>query len=144
MKFDFNKIIRLRNIQIEKSKLSEEEKRLIAPILSEKNLIPVIYDHFIEIMKKKNPSERISSVIQRKKFIFIIMFLFSPSTLVGGKMSAGIRDEISKVTGCSKTLISHNCQDIAFIYNVYSDFRKDVEYIYNEIINRLLSNGQIQ
>lgn len=143
MKFDFDKIIRLQNIRTEISKLSEEEKRLITPLFTDKNLIPVIHDIFAEITNEMN-QENVDSVIQRKKFIFIIMYMFSPNALAGGKMRKGIRDEISKVTRCSTTLISHNCEDIVFIYNFYDDFRKDVEIIYKEIINRLLNRGLIK
>lgn len=39
MELDFNKIIRLKKIRIEKSELSEEENALTAPILKDKSLI---------------------------------------------------------------------------------------------------------
>ena len=43
MKLDFNKIIRIKKIRIEKSELSEEENALTAPILKDKSLIHEIY-----------------------------------------------------------------------------------------------------
>ncbi len=39
MELDFNKIIRLKKIRIEKSELSEEENALTAPVLKDKSLI---------------------------------------------------------------------------------------------------------
>ncbi len=39
MELDFNKIIRLKKIRIEKSELSEEENTLASPILRDKSLI---------------------------------------------------------------------------------------------------------
>jgi hypothetical protein len=43
MELDFNKIIRLKKIRIEKSELSEEENALTAPVLKDKSLIHCIF-----------------------------------------------------------------------------------------------------
>ena len=48
MELDFNKIIRLKKIRIEKSELSEEENSLTAPIYTDKRLIQEIYNAFGE------------------------------------------------------------------------------------------------
>ena len=41
MELDFNKIIRLKKIRIEKSELSEEENTLASPILRDKSLLGI-------------------------------------------------------------------------------------------------------
>ncbi|EGF56682.1 hypothetical protein HMPREF9446_02102 [Bacteroides fluxus YIT 12057] len=80
----------------------------------------------------------IDSVTQRKKFIFIILYLFSPSSLAGGKMTAGLREEMSRVLGIQfKSTISDNCADVVFLYQNYGDFSGDIEYLYTEIVNRI-------
>ena len=99
MELDFNKIIRLKKIRIEKSELSEEENALTAPILKDKSLIHEIYKIFVELLNERGCPPNIDSVTQRKKFIFIILYLFSPSSLAGGKMTAGLREEMSRVRG---------------------------------------------
>lgn len=43
MELDFNKIIRLKKIRIEKSELTEEENVLTSPILRDKSLIEEVY-----------------------------------------------------------------------------------------------------
>ena len=101
MELDFNKIIRLKKIRIEKSELSEEENALTAPILKDKSLIHEIYKIFVELLNERGCPPNIDSVTQRKKFIFIILYLFSPSSLAGGKMTAGVREEMSMVLGFS-------------------------------------------
>ena len=109
MKLDFNKIIRIKKIRIEKSELSEEENALTAPILKDKSLILEIYKIFVEVLNERGCPPNIDSVTQRKKFIFIILYLFSPSSLAGGKMTAGLREEMSRVLGVqSKSTISDN------------------------------------
>ena len=53
MKLDFNKIIRLKKIRIEKSELSEEENILTSPILKDKSLIHEIYKIFVEVLNER-------------------------------------------------------------------------------------------
>jgi len=76
MELDFNKIIRLKKIRIEKSELSEEENALTTPILKDKSLIHEIYKIFVELLNERGCPPNIDSVTQRKKFIFIILYLF--------------------------------------------------------------------
>ena len=144
MELDFNKIIRLKKISIEKSELSEEENTLASPILRDKSLIRDIYKIFVELLNSRSLPPCIDSVTQRKKFIFIILYLFSPSSLAGGKMTAGLREEMSRVLGIqSKSTISDNCADVVFLYQNYGDFSGDIEYLYTEIVNRLKFKGLI-
>lgn len=138
MELNFDRIIRLKKIRIEKSELSEEENAISTPLLSDKSLICEIHKIFTEILSERDCPPCIENVTQRKKFIFIILYLFSPSTLAGGKMKPGLREEIARVLGVnSKSTISDNCADVVFLYQNYDDFCGDIEYLYNEILNRL-------
>ena len=138
------KKIRLKKIRIEKSELSEEENALTAPILKDKSLIHEIYKIFVELLNERGCPPNIDSVTQRKKFIFIILYLFSPSSLAGGKMTAGLRPELARVLGVqSECTISDNCADVVFLYQNYGDFSGDIEYLYTEIVNRLRIKGLI-
>lgn len=144
MELNFDKIIRLKKIRIEKSELSEEENTLTTPILTDKALIPEIYNIFVDLLSERSCPPNVDSVTQRKKFIFIILYLFSPNTLAGGKTVHGIRGEIARVYGIqSECTISDNCADVVFLYQNYADFSKDIEYLYIEIINRLKLKGLI-
>ena len=75
MELDFNKIIRLKKICIEKSELSEEENALTEPVLKDKSFIHEIYKIFVELLNERGFPPNIDSVTQRKKFIFIILYL---------------------------------------------------------------------
>lgn len=101
MKLDFNKIIRIKKIRIEKSELSEEENALTAPILKDKSLILEIYKIFVEVLNERGCPPNIDSVTQRKKFIFIILYLFSPSSLAGGKWQQGYVRRCQRCLGFS-------------------------------------------
>lgn len=140
---EFSVISELKSIREQKSRLSERELELSEPVLYNYSLIREIYEWFKEILPGLTFPPRDNSPIQRKKFIFIILFLYSPSTLAGGKMKVGLRDKIAEITGCTGSLISHNCEDVTFFYQQYKSHRQDIYCIYTEIINRLKSKGLI-
>ena len=117
---------------------------MTAPVLNDKSLIGEAYKIFAELLNDRGCPPNIDSVTQRKKFIFIILYLFSPSSLAGGKMASGLREEMSKVLGIqSKSTISDNCADVVFLYQNYGDFSGDIEYLYTEIVHRLRIKGLI-
>lgn len=144
MELDFNKIVRLKKINEEKKDLINEEKVLASPILTDRSLVKDIYSIFTDILNERGCPPCIESVTQRKKFIFIILYLFSPGTLAGGKILHGLRSEIADAIGkISGTSISNNCDDVVFLYQNYRDFSGDIEYLYTEILKRLRCKGLI-
>ena len=139
---EFSSIVELKSIREQKSRLSEREQELSSPILTDFTLIPEIYDWFKDLLAGMDCPE---SVTQRKKFLFIVLFLFAPSVLAGGRLPNGIRAEISGVfPDVSPCVISNNIADVSFIYQQYKDFRQDIEYLYNQIIERLKNKGLIK
>lgn len=140
---EFSTISELKFIREQKSILSEREQELSEPKLVDLTLIPMIYELFNEVLNEKDFSPRIDSPHQRKKFIFIILFLYSPSTLAGGRVSSKIREELANVAACHPSYISHNIENVLFQFQQYKDFRKDIDYLYTEILNRLKIKGLI-
>lgn len=135
----------LKAIREQKSRLSEREQELSSPVLTDFNLIPEVYSWFKEILSDAGCSPNIESVTQRKKFLFIVLFLFAPSVLAGGRLPNGIRAEIAGVfPDVSPCVISNNIADVSFIYQQYKDFRQDIEYLYNKILERLKVKGLIK
>ena len=117
--------------------MSEREKELTEPTLTDLNMIETLYGWFQEIISQKEMF-RLGNVTQRKKFIFIILFLYSPSTLAGGKMKNGLRNKLAEVLGVSaQTAISDNRNNLVFSYQLYKYFRQDVDWIYGEMMKRL-------
>lgn len=145
MELDFNKITRLEKIRVEKSELSREENALISPVLKDNRLVRVVHGIFTGILNERGSPPGVDSVLTRKKFIFIILYLFSPGTLAGGKIKAGLREEMSRVLGIqSKTVISNNLDDIMFLYRNYKDFREDTGHLYTGILERLKARGLVK
>ena len=133
----FSEIAEIKSIREQKSKLSEREKELTEPILTDLDMIGMLYRWFQEIISQKEIF-RSGNVTQRKKFIFIILFLYSPSTLAGGKMKIGLRDKMADVFGVNaQTTISNNRNNLVFSYQLYKYFRQDVDWIYGEMMERI-------
>lgn len=142
---EFSSIMELKAIREQKSRLSEREQELSLPILTDLSLIQELYQWFKEILSRMDCTPNPDSVTQRKKFLFIILFLFAPSVLAGGRLPNGIRAEISGVfPDVSPCVISNNIADVSFIYQQYKDFRQDIEFIYNQVLEKLKIKGLIK
>lgn len=128
-----NRIDRIVEIRKLKADLSGEETRLSSPVLDDFSLIDGIYDVFTRSVRNDR-----GVVMLRKEFLFIVMYLYSPSTLAGGKMEKGLREKIGEVLGIyGKTVISDNVSTLMLTYNVYAYFRSDVGHIFREVIKWL-------
>lgn len=142
---EFSSIVELRSIREQKSRLSEREQELASPILTDLSLIPEIYGWFKDVLAGMDCPPNPESVTQRKKFLFIVLFLFAPSVLAGGRLPNGIRAEIAGVfPDVSPCVISNNIADVSFIYQQYKDFRQDIEFIYNQVLEKLKIKGLIK
>lgn len=132
----FSKIVEIRSIRDQKARLSERERELTKPILTDLDMIPTLYGWFKDIV---SPQEIFcANVSQRKKFIFIILILYSPSALADGKMKRGLRNKLAEVFGLNgKSTISDNLNGLYLSYQLYKYFRQDIHRIYIEIMNRL-------
>lgn len=133
----FSNIFELKSIREQKHRLSERESEIAKPVLTDLGMIDTLYEWFKEIALdgKELPKGNVS---QRKKFIFIILYLYSPTTLAGGKMRAGLREKLAEVFPIKeKSVVSNNTNNLVFSYQLYKYFRQDVERIYKEIILRL-------
>ena len=140
----FSRIIELKSIREQKSRLSEREKELEDPILTDLSLLDQLYKWFEEISYRKK-KKRNEQILQRKKFIFIILCLYSPSTLAGGKMKTGLRDRLCEVLNLNdKSTLSKNLNNLSFHYQMYKYFRQDIDKIYSEFLKRLRVKGLIE
>lgn len=142
---EFSSIMELKSIREQKSRLSERENELASPILPDTSMIPNVYSMFCKILSERDCPPIADNVYQRKKFLFIALFLFAPSVLAGGRLPNGIRSELAEVLSeVSPCVISSNIADILFIYQNYKEFRSDIEEVYEEILNRLREKGAIK
>lgn len=134
----FSVIYEIKSIQEDITRLSLRKSELTCPILSDLDLIPALYNWFMEAAKKL--PKRNKSILN-KEFIFIVIFLYSPGTLAGGKMKLGVRKRIAdtlNINAC--TAVSNKCTEIVFMYKIYKYFRDDLHILYSEIMSKIQEN----
>ena len=64
MKKEFSSITELKSIREQIKMISKKEKDLSNPILSDRSIIPLIYEWFKEILNEMDPYPNMDSVIQ--------------------------------------------------------------------------------
>lgn len=100
-----------------------------SPKLKDLNLIPKIYEVFEELKGKE------IKVNDRKEFIFVVIYLYSPNKFFGGKMPQGLRRAITKATKVTcASVISATCTELMVLYTTYADFRQNVVELMNKIL----------
>lgn len=140
---EFSSISELKSIREQKSRLSERERELSSPVLHDVSLIPEIYVWFKDILSANCCTPCVDSVLQRMKFIFIVLFLFSPSSLAGGKMPNGIREAISSLyPSLAPCVISNNKKSSIFFFELYRLYKSEIERIYEGIMRKLMETEE--
>jgi len=130
-------ILELKMIRVDKERLAESEAELIKPALTDLSLIPMLYNWFVEISGKTETMTH-EKVLQRKKFLFILLCLYSPRYFAGYRMCDGLRDAMFKVMDYkSPSCISDMCRDITDMCDYYKSVRRGISHIYDMMLERL-------
>ena len=122
---------RIKSIRETKARLSKEEDLLSEPLMDDLWMVGNIYDLFLSYHRSRK-----SKMVQ-KQFIFIILYLYSPSALGGSKMRRGLRERIAAVLGCTCSNVSHDYRNISFYYVTYRSFRNEVNAILHSMLGIL-------
>lgn len=91
-------------------------------------LIPKIY----EIFKDMKVNDITTN--DRKEFIFVVIYLYSPNKFFGGKMPQGMRKAITNAMKTDSTCISRTCTELMILYTTYSDFRQGVDELMGKVL----------
>lgn len=131
-------IQQLRELNRARQKLDEEERTLTTHQLTTFGAIPEIYRWTKENTTDDNP------MTFRKKFIFIILALFSVKALIGERMPPNLRAEIKRLfpelnTGSSITYCAR-CAVVEYLY--YADFQEDVDRLLGLLERETLNKWQ--
>lgn len=130
-------ITRLSEIKEHRAVLDMEEKSLSTPSVTNTDLLPTILEYCREAFTELHPQGGVRSSEERRVYIFILLFLYSPRTLSGGKMSKGLRVKIASALGVESSNLSHYHADIWFRYQIYDDFRNDVNKVFEKVFEKL-------
>lgn len=141
----FSLITELEIVRKQKKRLQLEEARLSAPTLKKIELIPMLYEWFKNMPQNQFVGNCESVNMMKKRFLFIVMYLYSPVFLVGGKMAKGIRGMLAEVLQYeSRCSISSLGADVWILYSNYKSFRDPVNESYDLIIEKLKKKGLIK
>lgn len=144
MEINFLIIPAIRDLNTTMREIAEEKARLAAPVLRDFDLIPLVYQWFKEAMNELTPHLFIDSPTQRKKFIFIILYLYAPGVLAGDKMPQGLRQRIADAIDLKNVaFISQNLETIVFWCLRDKLFQQAVTSLFRIIEKKLRASGLI-
>ena len=130
---DLSKLKAAREFEEDIKQTEKKINEALAPLLSDFNLLEDVYSSFLSFVKW---SGKIMDANNRKKFLFIAVYIFCPSVLIGHIMPRGFRDRVKTLIGAkSASTVSNDTANLLFLYNHYRDFRDDVDSAYSYIID---------
>lgn len=140
--FNIGKVTALRSVRQKIDELNGTLKSLSCPVIDDFALLPRLYEAYLNVFARRGSPDAALRVYNRKKFLLIVLYLYCPAALSGERMKAGLRSKLSALFGLTaSTPISDNCTDLLFTYQNFRDFRRDVDIIYKEIADVILSES---
>ena len=138
-----NRVEELRRVRSQIERLKDDEKRLSVPIVMNMGMIRNLYDVFKMSLKRINPDASPRDTNSRKKFLYAILYIFSPATLVGEVMRHKLRESVSCVIGCTPTGVSRDYKTGLFFYATYKGFHDEVDEIIRDMLMVLGKESEI-
>lgn len=137
-KINMGKIAALKTMRKKVLELSQIFEELGEPILTDLALLPTIHEAYKRVFARRGCPQDAMLVRNRKKFLMVVLYLYSPKALAGDRMRMGLRKKVSELFGLTtSTPISDNCAGLIVQYHAYADFRRDVDLIFQEVLNTL-------
>lgn len=131
-------ISRLQEVSNNIETLKRKREELSKPILSDRTSIPHVLEAFKTAMAQIGKAYDSTSAYQRRQVVFILLTLYAPHRLVGGKMPSGLRKELGKampeVKPCT---LSADCEVSVFWYQTYREFAEEVDRMYRIILESI-------
>ena len=132
---DLSKIRFAKDAKEEIKLMEHNVSEALKPAIVNADYINEVYRLFLSFIEW---SGKIMDTNNRKKFLFIAVYLFCPSVLIGHTMPRGFRDRIKELINAkSASTVSNDVANLLFLYNHYKDFREDVDNAYKYIIEGL-------
>ena len=122
---DLSKIRFAKDAAKECEQMQRKVSEALEPMVKDASLVGEVYRLFLDWHGKELDAGN------RKKFLFVAVYLFCPSVLIGHTMPRGFRDRIKELINAkSATIVSNDVSNLLFLYNHYRDFREDVDSAY--------------
>lgn len=133
---NFSSIIELKQIREQVRELQilllKREIEFAKTKTKDYTIIPIIKELFCKKITNINKPRN------RKKLLFVILCIVSPSTLAGCRLPKGLRAELSKIfPDIHPCVISNDISVLLSSYQKYINFRIEVDSIYKYILDNL-------
>ena len=128
------------NYQKQYEKLKEIEKVVLRSDLRDIDTIYTVYDWVEELCSNRSEIESFKYGTKHY-FLIIAALLYSPRIFAGQFLERGKRDVLAEVLRLSPSHISNSLKSVCSWYKFYKDFQVSLDYLYNEILNRIEING---
>lgn len=127
---NIGRIAALKSVRDEIKEIRSSMAELSESILTDWALLPSLYQLFQDLFSKRHITQ---SIYHRQKFLFVVLFLYCPSSLAGGRMPQGFRKVLASTLGLNATTtVSDNCSGLMVLYRSYPDFRRDADLYYEK------------
>lgn len=125
--------------QVQYDKLKEIGKIVLKPELKDTSKISTVHKWVIELCKESE----VDSIRYNERHYFLIVsaLLFSPRIFAGKTLLRGVRTAIAKEVNTSNCHISNSIKNVYNWLGIYADFRNSLDYIYEQIQNRIREEG---
>jgi len=127
----FKNIKQLTSLNEQRKHINKVVRHLYKPLLIEESFIQDIWDICNEEYPYIQPTER------KQVFLTIVLLYYSPQKLAGGKISKSVMRAICNVTQSRQSLISHNSENLIFLYERYQKYREMVDRVNSLVMDRL-------
>lgn len=128
------------NYQKQYEQLKEIEKIVLKSDLRDIDTIYTVYDWVEELCTNRSEIESFK-YDTKHYFLIIAALLYSPRIFAGQFLERGKRDVLAEVLRLSPSHISNSLKSVCSWYKFYKDFQVSLDYLYNEILNRIEING---
>lgn len=136
-----DKLTRIKELFERRKELAAFESRYATPRLTNMSMIHNIFDIYKATLKRIDPKADPRDTMNRKKFLFVVLYLYSPETLCGSIIKHRLREHFSTVLDCAPTSVSRDCSDARVFYDNYPGFRRDVNTILSDVMESLFGNA---
>lgn len=134
---------------LEKAQADAREAQLLIDkvfqgVISDLSLLPQLYAWYRDVADRKRFSSDIRNG-NHKQFVFVVLMLYSPMSLYGGKIGSNLRREIAGLLHLRSHTILYYMRDKAVAWNsTYKTFSSEVEAAYEALMVRLREQGEVE
>lgn len=133
-----NTVKELKDACIKAAEANMQFAQVFMPKLKDLSLIEKIHELYVKVADESGFSGDGTS--NNKQFVFLILYLYSPASLCGGKINRELRKAIASVLGISAdtALYKMRATSVSW-YETYPEFRKECNRAIEEI-NRYMTD----